>query len=200
MVDGLADVDPTMAAAVLVIDPAGGLIVRPVGIFTGAADSIAKTLGLGDNIPSSMNAFLIETEGKQILFDAGNGRNDSQLLPELNKLNITPEDIDLIFITHMHGDHIGGLIADKKAVFSNAKVYINAKELEAWMSMPEERNAQVREMIEAYGNQVITFSEADQLPCGIQPIAAYGHTEGHTLSFGQYLDSRRHYARSGFTT
>ncbi len=152
-----------------------------VGIFTGAADSIAKTLGLGDNIPSSMNAFLIETEGKQILFDAGNGRNDSQLLPELNKLNITPEDIDLIFITHMHGDHIGGLIADKKAVFSNAKVYINAKELEAWMSMPEERNVQVREMTEAYDNQIVTFAETDQLPCGIQPIAAYGHTEGHTL-------------------
>ena len=151
-----------------------------VGIFTGAADSIAKTLGLGDNIPSSMNAFLIETEGKQILFDAGNGRNDSQLLPELNKLNITPEDIDLIIITHI-GDHIGGLIADKKAVFSNAMVYINAKELEAWMSMPEERIAQVREMAEAYGNQIVTFAETDQLPCGIQPIAAYGHTEGHTL-------------------
>ncbi len=151
------------------------------GIFTGAADSIAQTLGLGDGIPASMNAFLVETEGQQILFDAGNGGNNSQLLPELSKLGVAAEDIDLIFITHMHGDHIGGMIADNKAVFGNAKVYINAKELETWMSMPEERNAQVREMIEAYSNQIVTFAETDQLPCGIQPIAAYGHTEGHTL-------------------
>ncbi|MBR6538230.1 MAG: MBL fold metallo-hydrolase [Bacteroides sp.] len=151
------------------------------GIFTGAADSIAQALGLGDGIPASMNAFLVETAGKQILFDAGNGGNNSQLLPELNKLGVTPEDIDLIFITHMHGDHIGGLVTDNKAVFSNAKIYINAKELEAWMNMPEERNAQVRGMAEAYGNQIVTFAVTDQLPCNIQPIAAYGHTEGHTL-------------------
>lgn len=152
-----------------------------VGIFTGAADSIAQALELGDGIPSSMNVFLVETAGKQILFDTGNGRSDSQLIPELNKLCINPEDIDLIFITHMHGDHIGGLVAEKKAVFSNAKVYVNAKELEAWMNMLEEKNAQVREMVNAYGKQIITFDITDQLPCNIQPIAAYGHTEGHTL-------------------
>ncbi len=151
----------------------------PSTIFTGAADSIAQTMGL-ENIPSSMNAILVETEGKQILFDAGNGAANSQLLPELAKAGFSPEEIDIIFITHMHGDHIGGLLKEEKAVFTQADIYINQKELEAWLAMPEDRNGQVRNMVEAYGKQIKTFDIADQLPCNIQPIAAYGHTEGHT--------------------
>ena len=103
----------------------------PASIFTGAAASLAQVLGLEEGIPASMNAILIEKEGEQILFDTGNGRENSQLLPKLEALGFAPEDIDLIFITHMHGDHIGGLVKDGKAVFENAKLYINTKELDA---------------------------------------------------------------------
>lgn len=153
----------------------------PASIFTGAADSLAQVLGLEQGIPASMNAILIEKEGEQILFDTGNGRENSQLLPKLEALGLTPQDIDLIFITHMHGDHIGGLVKDGKAVFENAKLYINTKELDAWMNMPEERNEQVRAMASVYESQITKFDIADQLPHGIQPVAAYGHTEGHTV-------------------
>ena len=153
----------------------------PASIFTGAADSLAQVLGLEQGIPASMNAILIEKEGEQILFDTGNGRENSQLLPKLEALGLTPQDIDLIFITHMHGDHIGGLVKDGKAVFENAKLYINEKEMNAWMNMPEERNEQVRAMASAYENKITRFDIDNQLPHGIQPIAAYGHTEGHTV-------------------
>lgn len=152
----------------------------PSGIFTGKADSLSQVLGYKEGIPSSMNAILVEVEGKHILFDAGNGAENSQLLPELEKIGLTPNDIDLVFITHMHGDHIGGLIKEGEMVFTNANIYINKKEMDAWMAMPKERNEQVRSMVNAYGKQIVTFSETDELPYGIQPITAYGHTEGHT--------------------
>ena len=152
----------------------------PKSIFTGAADSLATAMGL-ENIPSSMNAILVETEGKQILFDTGNGAEHSQLLPELTKAGLSPEEIDIVFITHMHGDHIGGLMKDGKVVFTQADIYINQQEIDAWMAMPEERNAQVRNTLEAYGKQIKPFKMGDQLPHNIQAIAAYGHTEGHTV-------------------
>lgn len=160
----------------------------PTGIFTGKADSLAQVLGYKEGIPSSMNAILIEVDGKQILFDTGNGVEDSQLIPELEKLGLTPKEIDFVFITHMHGDHIGGLIKEGKMVFTNAKIFVNKAEMDAWMAMPEERNGQVREMVNAYGKQIVTFTETDDLPCGIQAIKAYGHTEGHTTyRIGQLL-------------
>ena len=49
------------------------------------------------------------------------------------------------------------------------------------MNMPEERNEQVRAMASVYESQITKFDIADQLPHGIQPVAAYGHTEGHTV-------------------
>ena len=153
----------------------------PVSLFTNASDSLIQALGVSEGIPSALCAYLYETDGKQILFDSGNGVEDSQLLPLLEARGITSQDVDFIFITHLHGDHIGGLLKNGEAVFSEAKLYINNQELQAWKAMPEERNAQVRQMIQAYGERLIAFDVKEALPCEIQPIAAYGHTEGHTV-------------------
>ncbi len=52
-------------------------------------------------------ACLVEAYGKKILFDTGS--NGTILLENMKKLNIDPTTIDLIFISHAHGDHTGGL-------------------------------------------------------------------------------------------
>ena len=153
----------------------------PVSLFGEVPDELVSSLGIADGIPSSVSVMLLEKDGQQLLFDAGNGNDDSRLLPRLQELGYTSADIDAIFITHLHGDHIGGLLKDGEAVFSEAKLYINNQELQAWKAMPEERNAQVRQMIQAYGERLIAFDVKEALPCEIQPIAAYGHTEGHTV-------------------
>ena len=150
-------------------------------LFPEAPDSLFEALGLEGGIPSSVCAFLVKSNGKNILFDAANGASDSRLMPVLDSCGISPENIEMIFITHLHGDHIGGLMQNGMATFPSAKLYVNKVEYDAWMAMPQEQTAKLRTIFEAYGNRLVTFDITDVLPCGIEAIEAYGHTPGHTV-------------------
>jgi glyoxylase-like metal-dependent hydrolase (beta-lactamase superfamily II) len=149
-------------------------------LFPDAPDSLIAELGLEEGIPASVSAFLVKTDGNEILFDAANGAPDSQLMPVLESLQTTADDVDYIFITHLHGDHIGGLMKEGEAVFSNALVYINKTEYDAWMAMEGRQSEGLRNICNAYGERVKTFTPEDELPCGIKAVEAYGHTPGHT--------------------
>ena len=105
--------------------------------FPTVPDDLWNQLGFKDGIPSSISCLLLKTEGKTILLDTGLGAGFSQLIPKLAEDGIKPEDLKLIYITHMHGDHIGGLLKDGQVVFPNAEVYINRIEAEALPSMPQ---------------------------------------------------------------
>lgn len=150
-------------------------------LFPEAPDSLFEALGLEGGIPSSVCAFLVKSNGKNILFDAANGAPDSRLMPVLDSCGISPENIEMIFITHLHGDHIGGLMQNGMATFPNAKLYVNKVEYDAWMAMPQEQTERLRTTFEAYGSRLVTFDITDELPCGIEAIEAYGHTPGHTI-------------------
>lgn len=152
-----------------------------IALFPEAPDSLIDELGIEDGIPSSVCAFLVKTGGKEILFDAANGAPDSQLLPTLEQLEVKPEDIDHIFITHLHGDHFGGLLKDDSAAFPGAVLHINSVELDSWLSMPEEQTARLRQALGKYEGRIQTFSPEEELPCGIKAVPAYGHTAGHTM-------------------
>ena len=142
---------------------------------------------------SAINVFLIETDDKAILVDAGYGR---KLFANLEICKKSPEDIDIILLTHMHGDHIGGLLQNGKKNFPNATLYISQSEYDYWMndgamqSLPENRRdsfLQARKVIEAYKNSLHLFVPGElegathEVFPGIHGIAAYGHTPGHTI-------------------
>ena len=148
----------------------------PLALFGEVPGELVTSLDIAGGIPSSVSVMLLEKDGEQFLFDGGNGNGDSRLLPELQALGYTPQDIDVIFITHLHGDHIGGLVKDGKPVFLQAKLYIPSVELEAWM-----QDAKVQTLVAAYGENVVKFAIGDALPCGVEALAAYGHTPGHTI-------------------
>ena len=145
------------------------------GLFTDIPEGLIEELGVEEGIPSSLCAFLVRKNGKNILFDSGNGAADSQLIPVLETLGVKPEDIDYVFITHLHGDHIGGMVKDGAAVFTNATVFLNKDEYDGWGNVDESP------MGHAYGKSITLFTDADTLPCGIKAIKAYGHTPGHTM-------------------
>ena len=78
---------------------------------------------------SAINVFMIRTKsGKNILIDTGLGH---ELFNNLEKIKITTEAVDAVLITHLHGDHIGGLLHDEKKGFQNAKLMMPKREAES---------------------------------------------------------------------
>lgn len=158
-----------------------GSKLMPPSLFGENAKSLIDSLGLQDGIPSSVSAFLVELDSVKILFDAGLGNPDSHLLEGLQSLGAAPGDVRYIFLTHLHGDHIGGLIHDGKAVFANADIYVSKPEYDGWMSMDAGKKAQVAAVSDAYDGRMHLFSFGETLPCGVMAMDASGHTPGHTV-------------------
>jgi glyoxylase-like metal-dependent hydrolase (beta-lactamase superfamily II) len=128
-----------------------------------------------------IQAFLIRTPEHTVLVDAGVGKNLSK---NLKSLEVAEEKVDIILLTHAHGDHIGGLLRDGKRVFTNAALYIAKAEYDYWMN-EKERGDNARKVFEAYRDKLHTFvpgewTKSEALLPGIQAIATYGHTPGHT--------------------
>ena len=163
------------------------------GILIDAKPEIIAKYAPNNAFPIATNAFLMQMNGKNILFDTGYGR---ALFDNLQSVQIKPEDIDIIFITHMHGDHISGLLRDDKAAFPNATLFIAKPEHDYWTDdaaisqMPENRRGgflSAKKVVETYKSRVQLFEPntvnsqdiKDVYP-GIKAIAAYGHTPGHT--------------------
>ena len=77
----------------------------------------------------SINCFLVETNAKKILVDTGAGElfgaTSGKLVDNLLDAGYRPEDIDAILLTHIHGDHSGGLSVGGRMVFPNAAVYVD---------------------------------------------------------------------------
>lgn len=130
-------------------------------------------------VPTSMNCFVVKTENGYIMFDTGlPSSKGGKTLDRLASLNITPEEIKAIYITHGHFDHIGGLLDDNdKAVYSNAKLYVPLAELTFMRETMKEATARIET---AYSGRLVSFETGELLEDNVLPIAAKGHTPGHT--------------------
>lgn len=155
----------------------------PNKLFYGKADSAkVEKLSPEGSVASSISCFVVETQGKRILFDAGNGAaNGGKMLERLRAASIAPEQIDYIFVTHFHGDHIGGLAADGKPLFANAQLYVPDAEYAAWAAMSSDGGREAVETVDTYGDRLHRFAYTDTLPLGVKAMAAPGHTPGHTV-------------------
>lgn len=162
-------------------------------ILIGATTEMLEKYTDAGTFPNAVNAFLVKTPEKNILVDAGFG---TKLFSNLQSIGITEEQIDIVLITHMHGDHIGGMLRDGKISFPRAEIYIPQPEYDYWMSdaamnsVPENKRGGfngARKVIEAYKNKLHLFEPAEleedtqNLFAGFQGLAAYGHTPGHTM-------------------
>lgn len=163
------------------IEDKPGPTLQGRNIFPTVPDSLWESLGLQEGVPSSISCFLLKADGKNILVDAGLGLPNSMLQSKLAESGVCADSLELIFITHMHGDHIGGMLAGDEIVFPNAEVYINRVEAEAWLAMSDDRSAQAKKVLDAYKEHLHYFEAGDTLPGGVVSMAAYGHTPGHTV-------------------
>lgn len=156
---------------------------NPRDLFADAPDALIDSLGLADGMPASISTFLLRTEGHNVLFDAGLGpKMGGHMAQRLAAIGLTPDSIDILCLTHLHTDHIGGMMGDEGPVFRNAQVYLGQVEYDAWVNqMPAEKAGLQQAMAQMYHDQLHLFAFADTLPCGIVAIDAVGHTPGHTV-------------------
>ena len=171
-------------ASVTWIQDNQGEKLNPRSLFSDASDSLFASLNLPDGIPASVSVFLLQVDGKNILFDAGLGAFGGQMLDRLAALDVTPDKIDLIYLTHFHVDHIAGMIAKDSAgkdmkVFNNATVYAGKVEYDAWMNDIPKNDLQ-KAVMGIYKDKLHLFAFGDSLPHGVLALDAVGHTPGHT--------------------
>ncbi|QXI08252.1 MBL fold metallo-hydrolase [Pseudomonas tensinigenes] len=89
-------------------------------------------------VQTAFNAFLVNTGKQLILVDSGAGQcigaTAGQLLANMRAAGYQPEQVDTILLTHLHLDHVCGLVdAQKQALFTNATVYAAKAEADYWL-------------------------------------------------------------------
>ena len=171
-------------ASVTWIQDNQGEKLNPRSLFSDASDSLYASLNLPEGIPASVSTFLLQIDGKNILFDAGLGAFGGQTLDRLSALDVTPDKIDLIYLTHFHMDHIAGLVVKDSAgkdvkAFNNAAVYAGKVEYDAWMNDLPKNDLQ-KVVMGIYKDSLHLFAFGDSLPHGVLALDAVGHTPGHT--------------------
>ena len=143
--------------------------------------------------PAALNVFVIQDRlnGKTCLIDAGYGKPDSRLLKRLARINLAPADIDDIFITHIHPDHVGGLTSPEgEILFPNAKIGIARKEYEEWSRDPARSG--LAKHLKPYQKQLRLLDYDREIkPYGLTPLYYPGHTPGHTVYRMEIPNHRR---------
>lgn len=160
------------------------------------ADAIHQKnfLAPGETFEGSINSYLVNTGDSLTLIDAG---ARDYLQPTVGRLmtsfaasGYTPDQVDRIVLTHMHPDHIGGIMdTSGKPVFPNATLHVHAADY-AFFLDPQMKAAVPPDFAvffdcavastAAYKKKTELFNFGDDLGHGLSVIDMAGHTPGHS--------------------
>lgn len=180
-----------------------------------AIQAVAAAYMPAGQVVSPFCPMIISTGGKLVAIDTGNGLAAyaaskgavGQLRGNMEAAGIDPKQIDIVLITHCHGDHINGLRnADGSLAYPNAEVKVPAAEVAFWTdeSNQSKANAANKGNFANYkrvfdGIKVTPFEAGKEVVSGVTAIASPGHTPGHT-SFVLASGNKRVLVQADVTT
>ncbi|SHM40945.1 Glyoxylase, beta-lactamase superfamily II [Roseibium suaedae] len=141
-----------------------------------------------DSFTNFFTPTLVNTGKELVLFDTGMGEgarpDRGNLRSALETAGYTPEQIDIVVITHMHGDHIGGLAEGGNPAFANARYVTGAKEYDFWSKLDPAANGGaklVAKNVTPLAEKTTFLEDGGSVVSGITAMAAAGHTPGHMI-------------------
>lgn len=154
------------------------------GLNASDAEFVAASVAAFIPADKAMNFFtptLVNTGTELILFDTGLAPD--AMTAALAAAGHMPDQVDVVVLTHMHGDHIGGLMGEAGPTFGNARYVTGAVEHNHWSGAANEGfDAKVKPL-----NDKMTFLDnGGTVATGITAMAAFGHSPGH---MGYHLES-----------
>ncbi len=151
---------------------------------------------ISNPIDTSVNGYLINTGSKLVLVDTGAGKlfgpTLGKLVANIKAAGYQPEQVDDIYITHMHPDHVGGLADGGNMLFTNAIVHADQHDADFWLSQAnlDKAAADDKGFFQGAMASLNPYVKADKFKAfkgdtdlmpGIKAIASAGHTPGHSI-------------------
>ena len=165
-----------------------------------------------DKMENGYSPVLVNTGAEVILFDTGNGAarrpERGALRAKITEAGVSPEQVDVVVLTHFHPDHVGGLFEDGAPAFPNARYVAARAEFDFWRANPEARGEDYKMFLEdtafAVADNMTFLEDGEDVASGVTLMAAHGHTPGHSVfhieSAGRRLmvcaDACNHYVLS----
>jgi glyoxylase-like metal-dependent hydrolase (beta-lactamase superfamily II) len=154
-----------------------------------------------DALDWALNVMVVRSGDRNILIDAGLGMDPDLNLPRAGQLirrlgasGINLGEITDVVITHLHMDHIGGLLVDgvKEQLHPELRIHVAAAEVEFWKApdfsrtnmppgFPDALRATATHFLAEYGSYVRTFDEVHEIAPGVTAHRTGGHTPGHSV-------------------
>ena len=186
------------AFEITVLSDGHRIVPEPQGIFgTNTSKEEVEALLAANYLPVDKMQFtfaptLVNTGSELILFDTGNGEGGreggvGQTRANLIASGYTPEQVTHVVLTHMHGDHINGIMEGGAPAYPNAAYVTGQVEYDFWSSADrvgtpaENGHKGVVEKIVPLADKMSFLGDGGTVTSGITAMAAAGHTPGHMV-------------------